>query len=237
MILPGLASMAASNPYAALRLVLGGSLHPGGEEATDDLLERADVGPGDTLVDLGCGAGEAVAKARELGTNAWGLDAEDLGADVHARMGRLPLADARVDVVLSECALCLSGDLDRTLAEVGRIVRGGGRLAFSDVTLDRALPEVPPAVAEPLCLTGNRGREHLLDRVQAHGFVVEDVDDHRAELEAMRDRLYERVDVDGLLEALGDRGERLREALEAIEAAFDAEEVGYVSAIARREPN
>lgn len=225
---------AAWNPYAALRLVLGGPLHPGGEQATGDLLDRAGVGEGDLLVDLGCGEGQAVVKALERGARAVGLDAEAEGADVRARHERLPLGADSVDVAFSECALCLAGDLDAALAELARVVPEGGRLAFSDVTVGRKLDRVPASLAEPLCLEGRRERQALLDRVEAAGFGLEDVETHREELFAMRDRVRERVDVEGLLAALGERGERLQAAVDQLEAALEAGDVGYVSVVARR---
>lgn len=225
---------AASNPYRALRLVLGGPLHPGGRGATDELLDRADVGRGDRVLDLGCGRGQTVVNARERGARAWGIDERDPGAHVLARMESLPIQEAALDVVLSECALCLAEDLDSALAEVRRVLEEGGRLAFSDVTVDRPLPEVPRAIAEPLCLTGRRDREHVLERLAAHGFDLLDVRDHHEALLQMRSRLRARIDVEGLLEALDERGDRLQAAVDAIEDALEAGEIGYLSIVARR---
>lgn len=229
-----LLNLAANDPLAALQVVLGGPLHPGGEHATEDLLDRADVGADDRLVDLGCGAGGAVAQARKRGASAWGIDEAADGADVQARLETLPVADGSLTVVVSECALCLAGDLEQALGEAARVLEPGGRLAFSDVTVDRDLARVPPAIAEPLCLTGPRGSERILAAVREAGFTVEDHETHREELLAMRDRVYERVDVDGLLDALGERGDRLREARDDLEEALEAGDIGYLSVVARR---
>lgn len=230
----GLLAAAARDPYAALRLVLGGPLHPGGEAATERLLERANVGEGDLLVDLGCGPGEAVATARERGARAIGLDERAGTGEVRARIERLPLATDSVDVAVAECSLCLAADLEEALAETARVLAPGGRLAVSDVTRARAFPEVPDAVAEMLCLEGAREREQLLAGVQAAGFAVVDVEDHHDDLLAMRDNIEDAVDVDGLLASLGSRAEHLAAAKESLEAALAARELGYVSVVARR---
>lgn len=225
---------AGRDPYGFLELLLGGRLHPGGEQATHWLLDRAEVGPNDRLVDLGCGAGSAVAQARERGAHALGVDQrKSTGTDLRGRIERLPLAEDRFDVVLSECSLCLTGDLDGALREAARILAPGGRLAFSDVTVARALPEVPDTIAELFCLQDPRSQETILRLLETQGFRPEHVRDHHEELHTMRDRVHERVDVDGLLAALGDRGKRIRRSLDMLEEALEAGDIGYVAIVAR----
>jgi arsenite methyltransferase len=227
---------ALSDPWGTLGALLDGPLHPGGAEATADLLDRAGVDAETTLLDVGCGAGDALVQARERGARAIGLD-HDPGDDrsVRADLVALPVATGAADVALAECTLCLSADLDRTLADLSRVLPRGGRLAMSDVVVDGALPQVPDVLAEPLCLTGARRRTALIDRVEAAGFTVADRRDHRGDLLATRDRLRARVDYEGLLRALGPRGERLLAGIEALEAAVEDGTVGYVSLVARRE--
>jgi len=227
---------ALGDPWGTLGALLDGPLHPGGEGATANLLDRAGVDGETTLLDVGCGAGDALSQARARGARAVGLD-RDPGAErsVRADLVALPVADDAVDVALSECALCLSADLDRTLADLARAIRAGGRLAPVDVVVDGDLPDVPAILAEPLCLTGARRREALVERVERAGFAVEDRRDHRADLLATRDRLQARVDYEGLLSTLGPRGERLLAGIEALEAAVEDGTVGYVSLVARRE--
>lgn len=227
---------ALSDPWGTLGALLDGPLHPGGAGATANLLDRAGVDADTTLVDVGCGAGDAVAQARERGARAVGFD-RDPGAErgVRADLTAPPLAADAVDVALSECALCLSDDLDRTLADLALAVRPGGRLAMSDVVVDGDLPEVPDVLAGPLCLTGARRREALVDAVERAGFDVVDRRDHREDLLATRDRLADSVDYEGLLRALGPRGERLLAGIEALETAVEDGTVGYVSLVARRE--
>lgn len=223
---------ALANPWDTLRTVVGDPLHPGGEAATRALLDRAGVGEGTTLLDVGCGAGGSLELARARGADAVGLDRQPRGpGTVRGDLTHLPIRDASVDVVLAECVLCLA-DLDRGLREGRRVLDTGGTLALSDVVVDGDLPDVPPAMADALCLSSGRERERLLARVEAAGFAVDAVDDHHDDLLAMRDRARERVDYEGLLGLFGDRGRRLLAAVDALEEAVEDRRLGYVSVVA-----
>jgi SAM-dependent methyltransferase len=228
----GLVDAALANPWATLDTVLEGPLHPGGREATEALLDRAEVDGGTRLLEVGCGAGEALSVASERGAQAWGVD-PDPGADraIVADGTALPVADDAVDVVLAECVLCLT-DLSESLAETRRVLDEGGRLALSDVVVEGEEPAVPEAVAEALCLSGARSEEYLLGELETAGFTVESVADHHEDLLAMRDRLQQRVDYEALLGAMGERGQRILDQVEAAEAAVEEDRIGYVSVVA-----
>lgn len=232
----GLVDAALANPWATLDRVLDGPLHPGGREATAALLDRADVDAGATVLDVGCGAGDALTLARERGATAWGIDPNpDPGVDRAMRgdAAHLPLADGSADVVLAECVFCLT-TLDEALAEADRVLADGGRLAVSDVVVSDDAPDVPDRLARALCLTGARDRAALRAHVSAAGFAVESTRDHREDLLAMGDRVAERVDYRGLLATMGERGKAASEAVDDLEAAVDDGRVGYVSVVATR---
>ncbi|MFB6281048.1 MAG: methyltransferase domain-containing protein [Haloferacaceae archaeon] len=229
-----------ADPWAALRVAFGDPLHPGGRAATAALLDSAGVGSGTRLLDAGCGAGAAFALARERGARPVGVDRDpatgpdgaDPSATVRGDVARLPLRAGAVEVVLSECVLCLAPSVERTLAEFRRVLASGGRLALSDVVVEGDPPDLPAPLAGALCLAGDRSRGALLDRLDAAGFAVGEVRDHRSDLLAMRDRAADRIDYEGLLGALGERGRALRAGVRRLERAVEAGRVSYVSLVA-----
>jgi SAM-dependent methyltransferase len=223
---------ALDNPWQAMDALVDGPLHPGGEAATESLLDRAGVDTETTLLDVGCGAGNALALAQERGATAVGLDS-DPGTDraVQAGMTALPVRSDSVDVVLGECVLCLAPSLSAALSESGRVLGPGGRLAVSDVVASDT-PDLPGTIAGPLCLTDRRSEAGLVAEIEAAGFSVEKRRRHREDLLAMRDDLASTVDYEGLLGALGERGQRLLAGIERLEQAVEDGDVGYVSLVA-----
>ena len=227
---------AISDPWGTMSVILDGPLHPGGRDATAALLDRADVGPGTQLLDVGCGTGEALTTTRERGGSAVGLDVDVLtDGIVRGDMCHLPFAEGRFDVVLAECVICLSPDYPAALAEAARVLDHGGRLAFSDVVVEGEVPDLPPTMAEALCLTGDRDRGSVLDAIQRAGFELAEVRSHRDDLLSMRDELAGAVDYEGLLALLGEPGRRALEGVQTLKAAVESDRLDYVSVVARLE--
>jgi len=139
----------------------------------------ASLHPGEVVLDLGAGGGfDCFVAGRKVGATGRviGVDMtpdmlakarrnvasyrEQTGLDnVEFRLGEiesLPVADASVDVVISNCVLNLSPDKPRVWREIARVLKPGGRVAVSDLALLRPLPDAVKADIEALvgCVAG-----------------------------------------------------------------------------------
>ena len=227
---------ALANPWAVLEYVLDGPLHPGGKEGSEALMDRADVGEGTRVLDVGCGLGHSIALARERGAEVIGLDLDPPRAGVRGDLSVLPIHDESVDVVLAECVLCLVPERSLAFDELRRVVRSNGRLGLSDIVLEGEVPALPEPIAEALCLSNASSRDQLIERIERAGFIVEEVQDHHGDLLTMRDRIEACIDYEAFLGTVGERGDELSAAIEDIETAVKTGRIGYVSLVAERDP-
>ena len=161
----------------------------------------ADLREGETVLDLGSGGGvDVLISARRVGAagRVIGLDmtdemlelarrnAADAGvANVEFVKGYIedmPLPDASVDVIISNCVINLSGDKSRVIAEAARVLRPGGRFAVSDVIADEDMDEATRSdmAAWTGCVAGALTRAQFVTALGDAGFVdVEIRETHR----------------------------------------------------------
>ncbi|MBK9335529.1 MAG: arsenite methyltransferase [Lewinellaceae bacterium] len=152
--------------------------------------EHAHIAEGDTVLDLGSGAGNDCFVARAA-TGPEGkvigvdftpemirrarLNAEKLGFNnVEFRQGdieELPLSDNSVDVVVSNCVLNLVPDKGRVFSEIHRVLRPGGHFSISDIVLVGELPDALRQSAELYagCVSGAIQQADYLDLIQQAG--------------------------------------------------------------------
>jgi arsenite methyltransferase len=166
----------------------------------------ADLHAGETVLDLGSGAGaDVLISARRVGASgrAIGLDMTDEMLDLARRNANeagvanvqfvkghiedIPLPDASVDVVISNCVINLSGDKPAVLREAARVLRPGGRFAISDVVADPDMDDATRADMQQWtgCIAGALTRDEFASALAAAGLVdVEIRETHRVHAHA-----------------------------------------------------
>lgn len=177
--------------------------------------------PGEVVLDLGSGGGfdvfiagrkvgptgraigvdmtpEMLARARR---NLAGYRAQTGWNNVEFRLGEiehLPVADASVDVVISNCVINLSPDKPQVWRELARVLKPGGRVAVSDMALLRPLPEDVLKMVEALvgCVAGAVLVKDTESHARAAGLANVEVrvkPEYVAAMEHFEDPLYQKI--------------------------------------------
>jgi arsenite methyltransferase len=152
----------------------------------------ADLREGEVVLDLGSGGGiDVLLSARRVGPSgkAYGLDITDemlhlaranqaeAGIDnaefLRGHIEDVPLPDASVDVVISNCVINLSADKEAVFAEVHRVLRPGGRLAVADVVADTEVDDQRRADLSAWvdCVAGSVTRPVYLELLRSAGLA------------------------------------------------------------------
>lgn len=198
-----LASLGCGNPTALAELKEGETvLDLGSGGGIDVLLSARRVGPTGRVYGLDM-TDEMLALARENARRAGAENVEFLKGEIES----IPLPDASVDVIISNCVINLSGDKGRVLREAFRVLKPGGRFAVSDVVVRG---EVPAAVRRNMelwigCVAGALEEEEFRSLLAEAGFEA-------AEIEPTR--VYRAEDARAFLEEGGLDVEALAGAIE-----------------------
>ncbi len=152
----------------------------------------ASLKPGETVLDLGSGAGfDCFLAAQQVGDSGFviGVDMtpEMIGkarenarktalANVEFRLGEiehLPVADSTVDVIISNCVINLSPDKPQVFKEAYRVLKPGARLAISDIVRKAELPEAMRSDMSlyTSCAAGASSIDEVRNMLTAAGFI------------------------------------------------------------------
>jgi SAM-dependent methyltransferase len=185
-------------------------------------VQHLDLKPGETVLDLGSGAGiDVFLAAEKVGPEgkAIGVDmtpemisrARDNAtksklSNVEFREGRLeslPVEDASVDAVTSNCVINLVPDKSKVFREVARVLKPGGRMVISDIVLDGELPESirKDVLAYVGCVAGAMQREDYFSALKEAGLsqidILGDVDLVAMGCDVMPDKVAEYAELAG----------------------------------------
>jgi SAM-dependent methyltransferase len=181
----------------------------------------ASLRPGEVVLDLGSGGGfDVFIAGRKVGP-AGRVIGVDMTADMIARarhniasyrertgldnvefrlgeIEHLPVADASVDVVISNCVLNLSPDKPRVWREIARVLKPGGRLAVSDLALKRPLPDAVRQMVDALvgCVAGAAPIEQIERWMREAGLAeirLEPLDGYVEAMVDWQDPFYQKI--------------------------------------------
>lgn len=165
-------------------------------------LALCELREGETVLDLGSGGGlDVLVSARRVGPTGWayGVDMTDdmlalawknaADADVgnvtflKGDIEHIPVPDASIDVVISNCVINLAVDKSAVLAEIRRVLRPDGRVAIADVVIDGGIDDVPFAAdlrrdqhAWGSCIAGALSDREYRSALTAVGFTDVDIE-------------------------------------------------------------
>ncbi|MGH3978563.1 MAG: class I SAM-dependent methyltransferase [Pseudonocardiaceae bacterium] len=209
------ACCAAAYGNDAVALVLGESYHPGGPALTRRLADTLGLRSGQRVADVACGPG-ATARllAAEYGVTVDGVDlgeasvqraraataGSELSGQARFHLGdaeRIPLPDGEFDAVVCECAFCTFPDKASAAAEFARILRPGGRIGITDVTVARTgLPEELTTLAGWVaCIADARSLREYSDILAEAGLCTVRTEPHDDALTRMIDQIEARLTV------------------------------------------
>ncbi len=253
------ACCAAAYSSDVVALLLGDSYHPGGQALTRRLAAVMGLRTGQSVLDVASGRGtSALTLAGDYGATVVGVDlsapnvamadgsakAAGLGDRVHFRTGdaeQLPVPDGSVDAVVCECALCTFPDKPAAAGEFARVLRPGGRVGITDVTVDpdRLPAELTTLSAWVACVADSRPAAEYADILAGAGLRVTSIERHDEAIARMIDQIEARLQLlqmtaRATIESYGVDLGRAAPVLAAARAAVADGVLGYALLVAEK---
>ena len=243
------------------RLIFGDALHPGGLALTHRLGKLMDIRPDELVVDLASGRGaSALAVSRGFRCRVVGLEfgseamvqarATALESPTAARTFFLqgdaewaPLQTGRFDAAFCECSMSLFVDKIKAAQEIGRLLRPGGRLGLSDVTVDPGSlpPELQGPLGQILCLADALRLQGYINLMESAGLQVVLLEDASAEIIRVLDGVDAKVGAltawQGLIGQAAAETDTLRQVppmIAQVRALVEAGQIGYWLLVAEK---
>lgn len=189
--------------------LFGENFHPGEEKLTLYLGEKLGLKEDSKVLDVACGAGvSAVSLAKRFGCSVTGIDLSEKNLDkarkkasleglnnkiefVKSDAERLQFDHETFDAVICECALCTFPDKQTAVKEMHRVLKKGGKLGITDVTIENELPDsLNNIVSQVICIAGALSAKGYQTLFREEGFKEVVYEDHS---DGIRE-IIERVD-------------------------------------------
>lgn len=196
-----------------IRFLLGDILHPGGLELTGILAKKLSLSNHDRVLDVASGRGTtAIYIARNFGCSVLGVDLSQANLDAaasivqmerltnkvsfcHGDAERLPVEDISFDAVISECAFCAFPDKRSAAEEMFRVLRPGGRMGLTDMTVNRSClsEEMKTTIFWSACIADARPAQEYQRIFSEAGFKQLTVEDHSPVLFRLVEQIRKRL--------------------------------------------
>lgn len=192
------------------KLIMGDTLHPGGLGLTNKLGHLMGLQPGELVADLASARGDSaqalgrVFRCKVLGIE-FGAEAVLHASSVAPAAGRahfvrgdaecLPLRSSVFDAAVCECSMSLFINKAQAMAETARLLRPGGRLGLSDVTIepDSLPPELDGELGQVLCMTSALTADGYVDLLEEGGFTITERLDASGEIVKILDEVESKL--------------------------------------------